>query len=56
MNIKQFEYKLTHYSYAIVSNGKMAVIDPERNPDQYIAFANDAQITAIMKHIHTLTL
>jgi glyoxylase-like metal-dependent hydrolase (beta-lactamase superfamily II)/rhodanese-related sulfurtransferase len=56
MNIKQFEYKpLAHYSYAIVSNGKMAVIDPERNPEQYIAFAkaNNAQITAIIEtHPH----
>jgi len=56
MNIKQFEYKpLSHYSYAIVSNGKMAVIDPERNPDAYIAFAkaNNAQITAIIEtHPH----
>jgi glyoxylase-like metal-dependent hydrolase (beta-lactamase superfamily II)/rhodanese-related sulfurtransferase len=56
MNIKQFEYKpLAHYSYAIVSNGKMAVIDPERNPEQYIAFAkaNNAQITTILEtHPH----
>lgn len=56
MNIKQFEYKpLAHYSYAIVSEGKMAVIDPERSPEQYIAFAkaNNAQITAIIEtHPH----
>ena len=51
MNIKQFEYKpLAHYSYAIISDGKMAVIDPERNPDQYYAFAkaNNAKIVAIV--------
>lgn len=56
MNIKQFEYKpLAHYSYAIVSNGKMAVIDPERNPQQYYDFAkaNNAKITAIIQtHPH----
>jgi len=56
MNIKQFEYKpLAHYSYAIVSDGKMAVIDPERNPEQYYAFAktNNAQIVAVIEtHPH----
>ena len=56
MNIKQFEYKpLAHYSYAIVSDGKMAVIDPERNPSQYYAFAeaNNAKIVAVIEtHPH----
>ena len=56
MDIKQFEYKpLAHYSYAIVSDGKMAVIDPERNPEQYYAFAktNNAEITAVIEtHPH----
>ncbi|WP_194850382.1 MBL fold metallo-hydrolase [Nonlabens antarcticus] len=56
MKIKQFEYKpLSHYSYAIVSNGKMAIIDPERDPEQYYAFAkaNNAQITTIIEtHPH----
>ena len=56
MNIKQFEYKpLAHYSYAIVSDGKMAVIDPERNPEQYYAFAkaNNAKIIAVIEtHPH----
>ncbi|MEO5790262.1 MAG: MBL fold metallo-hydrolase [Gelidibacter sp.] len=56
MNIKQFEYKpLAHYSYAIVSDGKMAVIDPERNPEQYYAFAkaNNAKIVAVIQtHPH----
>ena len=56
MNIKQFEYKpLSHYSYAIVSDGKMAVIDPERNPEQYYAFAeeNNAKIVIIIEtHPH----
>ena len=56
MNIKQFEYKpLAHFSYAIVSEGKMAVIDPERNPEQYYAFAkaNNAEIVAVIEtHPH----
>ncbi|TYC14228.1 MBL fold metallo-hydrolase [Bizionia gelidisalsuginis] len=56
MKIKQFEYKpLAHYSYAIVSNGKMAIIDPERNPQQYYAFAkaNSAIIEAVIEtHPH----
>ncbi|MCK0125631.1 MBL fold metallo-hydrolase [Gelidibacter sp. F2691] len=56
MTIKQFEYKpLSHYSYAIVSEGKMAVIDPERDPQQYYDYAkaNDATIVAILEtHPH----
>lgn len=56
MIIKQFEYKpLSHFSYAIISNGKMAVIDPERDASQYYAFAkaNNASITAIIEtHPH----
>lgn len=56
MNIKQFEYKpLSHYSYAIVSDGKMAIIDPERDPEQYYDFAkaNNADIVAIIQtHPH----
>ena len=56
MEIKQFEYKpLAHYSYSIVSNGEMAVIDPERNPMQYYAFAqeHEAKIVAVIEtHPH----
>ncbi|WP_228851410.1 MBL fold metallo-hydrolase [Aegicerativicinus sediminis] len=56
MIIKQFEYKpLAHYSYAIISNGEMAVIDPERNPMQYYQFAkeHDAKIVAVIQtHPH----
>ncbi|RIV43373.1 MBL fold metallo-hydrolase [Flagellimonas pelagia] len=56
MEIKQFEYKpLAHYSYAVVSNGEMAVIDPERNPMQYYAFAqeHEAKIVAVIEtHPH----
>ena len=40
MEIKQFQDKnLAHYSYAIVSNGEVAVIDPSRNPQPYYDFA-----------------
>lgn len=56
MKFEQFEYKpLAHYSYAIVSDGKMAVIDPERNPEQYYTFAkaNNAKIVAVIEtHSH----
>lgn len=56
MNIKQFEYKpLAHYSYAIVSNGEMAIVDPERNPEAYYKFAkeNNAKIIAVIEtHPH----
>ena len=56
MKIKQFEYEpLSHYSYALISNGEMAIIDPERNPLQYYAFAkvNKAKIAAVIEtHPH----
>ncbi len=56
MKIKQFEYKpLSHFSYAIISDGKMALVDPERNPIQYYKYAeeNDAQIVAVFEtHPH----
>jgi glyoxylase-like metal-dependent hydrolase (beta-lactamase superfamily II)/rhodanese-related sulfurtransferase len=56
MEIKQFEDKnLAHYSYAIVSNGEMALIDPARNPQPYYDFAkqNNAKITAVVEtHPH----
>jgi len=56
MKVKQFEYKpLAHFSYAIVSKGEMAVIDPERDPKQYYAFAkaNNATIKAVIEtHPH----
>jgi glyoxylase-like metal-dependent hydrolase (beta-lactamase superfamily II)/rhodanese-related sulfurtransferase len=56
MKIKQFEYKpLAHYSCAIVSNGEMAIIDPERDPIQYYEFAkaNNAKIMAVVEtHPH----
>lgn len=56
MEIKQFEDKnLAHYSYAIESNGAMALIDPSRNPQPYYEFAKqkNATITAIIEtHPH----
>jgi len=56
MEIKQFEHKpLSHFSYAIISDGKMAVVDPERDPMKYYAFAkaNNATIIAIIEtHPH----
>ncbi|MCW8982346.1 MAG: rhodanese-like domain-containing protein [Altibacter sp.] len=56
MKIKQFEYEpLSHFSYAIISDGKMALVDPERNPLQYYKYAedNDAEIVAVFEtHPH----
>jgi len=56
MEIKQFEDKnLAHYSYAIVSNGEIALIDPSRNPQPYYDFAKEknAKITAVIEtHPH----
>lgn len=56
MKIKQFEYKpLSHFSYAIISDGKMALVDPERDPIQYYKYAedNNAQIVAVFEtHPH----
>lgn len=56
MTIKQFQDKpLAHYSYAIISEGKMALIDPARNPFQYYSFAeqNNAKIVAVIEtHPH----
>lgn len=56
MKIKQFEYKpLAHYSYALISNGEMAVVDPDRDPKQYYNYAkaNNAKITAVFQtHPH----
>ncbi len=56
MEIKQFEDKnLAHYSYAIVSNGEMALIDPARNPQPYYDYAKQqgAKITTVIEtHPH----
>lgn len=56
MKIEQFKDEpLAHYSYAIVSEGEMALIDPSRNPKQYYKFAeeNNAKIVAVFEtHPH----
>ncbi|MEJ7672863.1 MAG: MBL fold metallo-hydrolase [Chitinophagaceae bacterium] len=58
MQIKQFEDKnLSHYSYAILSDceKKIILIDPSRNPQQYLEYAkeNGAQITGVIEtHPH----
>ena len=56
MEITQFEDKnLAHYSYAIVSNGEVALIDPARNPQPYYDFVkqHNARITIVIEtHPH----
>lgn len=56
MEIKQFEdTHLSHYSYAIISGGEMAIIDPSRDPEPYYDFAKEkgARIVAIVEtHPH----
>lgn len=55
MIIKQFEDKpLAHYSYAIISEGKMALIDPSRDPKPYyeLAEVHHAKISQYLKHTH----
>lgn len=56
MEVKQFFDKhLAHSSYAMVSNGEVAVIDPARDPQPYIEFADKhkANIVAVLEtHPH----
>jgi hydroxyacylglutathione hydrolase len=56
MNIKQFyDEGLAHASYAIESDGKIALVDPGRNPNQYKEYAKstNAQIVAVIEtHPH----
>jgi glyoxylase-like metal-dependent hydrolase (beta-lactamase superfamily II)/rhodanese-related sulfurtransferase len=56
VKIKQFEDKnLSHYSYAIISNGEMALVDPSRNPKAYYDLAKDQKVkitTVIETHPH----
>ncbi|MBC2839332.1 rhodanese-like domain-containing protein [Robiginitalea sp. SC105] len=56
MKIRQFEDKpLAHYSYAILSEGKIALVDPSRDPMPYYRFAEEhnARITAVFEtHPH----
>lgn len=56
MEVVQLEDKsLAHYSYAVISNGEMAVIDPSRDPQPYydLAQEHDAKIIAVIEtHPH----
>ncbi|HTL80410.1 MAG TPA: MBL fold metallo-hydrolase [Bacteroidia bacterium] len=56
MKIQQFEDKnLAHYSYAIMSKGEIALIDPARDPEPYYKYAKEhnAKITAVIEtHPH----
>ncbi len=56
MKVEQFyDTGLAHASYAILNQGKVAVIDPGRDPQPYFDFAkaNQAQIEAIIEtHPH----
>lgn len=56
MDIIQFEDKnLSHYSYAIISDGEMALIDPARNPQRYYDLAKErnAKLIAVIEtHPH----
>lgn len=56
MKIERFyDINLAHASYAIVSEGEMALIDPARNPQPYYQFAiaSQARITAVIEtHPH----
>ncbi|MEO9005048.1 MAG: MBL fold metallo-hydrolase [Ginsengibacter sp.] len=52
MDVIQFEDKnLAHYSYSIISNGEIAVIDPSRNPQPYydLAKEHNASIVAVIE-------
>ncbi|SDR90282.1 MBL fold metallo-hydrolase [Gramella sp. MAR_2010_147] len=56
MTIKQLkDSPLAHFSYAIVSNGEMALVDPSRNPMEYYRYAEEqnAKIVAVFEtHPH----
>ena len=56
MKIIQFEDKnIAHYSYIVLSNGEVALIDPARNPQPYYDFVKQhhATITAVIEtHSH----
>lgn len=48
MDVIQFEDKnLAHYSYSVISNGQMAIIDPSRNPQPYYDLAKDHNATIV---------
>lgn len=56
MNIERFyDDNLAHASYAIISKGEVALIDPARDPQPYLDFAekNDARVTHVFEtHPH----
>lgn len=56
MDISQIEDKnLSHYSYAIISNSEMVLVDPARNPQPYYDLAKEhhAKIIAVIEtHPH----
>jgi hydroxyacylglutathione hydrolase len=56
MKLKRFEVPgLAHYSYLLASDGKAVVIDPKRDVDTYIKYAeaNALDITYVLEtHIH----
>ena len=56
MDVIQFEDKnLAHYSYSIISNGEMVVIDPARNPQPYYDLAKHyhVKVSAVIEtHPH----
>ncbi len=56
MEIRQFyDEALAHASYAILSEGKIALVDPRRNPKQYLDFADEkgAEIVSVFEtHPH----
>lgn len=56
MEIKQFEdTQLAHFSYAIVSKGEIALVDPARDPQPYYDYAkkHNAKITTVIEtHPH----
>ncbi|MDI9358214.1 MAG: MBL fold metallo-hydrolase [Phycisphaerales bacterium] len=55
-SIKQFEDRfLSHFSYAVLINDKVILIDPSRDPNPYYLFAekNNARITGVIEtHLH----
>lgn len=56
MKVKQFkDHSLAHFSYALVSEDKMALFDPGRNPQQYYKYAEEtnSKIVAVFEtHPH----
>lgn len=48
MTIRQFnDAPLAHYSYAVISHGKMVLVDPSRNPQAYYELAEKEKATIV---------